>query len=100
MSLFRHSWLCDLTQRAVTTRSIRCIPGVAASRIIVFLHPALRRTESSSRKTRATSANWLGWRRLLEAAIAYLEARGNPMDIMLNHVLEVESVDTMMLAPL
>jgi predicted nuclease of predicted toxin-antitoxin system len=37
---------------------------------------------------------------LLKAAVAYLEARGNPMDIMLDHVLEVETVDTMTLAPL
>lgn len=36
-------------------------------------------------------------RELLFAAIAYLESQGDPMRIMVNHVLEVESLDVMTL---
>ena len=39
-------------------------------------------------------------RSLLCAAIAYLDELGNPMDVMVNHVLEVSADRTMRLFPL
>jgi predicted nuclease of predicted toxin-antitoxin system len=37
---------------------------------------------------------------LLQAALAYIESRGEPMDVMVNHVLEVEESGEMTLAAL
>ncbi len=39
-------------------------------------------------------------KRLLKAAIEYLERQGDPMDVMVNHVLEVTSEDQIDLYPL
>jgi predicted nuclease of predicted toxin-antitoxin system len=55
------------------------------------LHPGLIILPSIDRE-----GTWL----LLEAAIAYLEERGDPANNMLNHVLEVTELGTMTLAPL
>jgi hypothetical protein len=55
------------------------------------LHPGLIILPSIDRE-----GTW----RLLQAAIAFLERRGEPMDIMLNHVLEVATTGEMTLSAL
>jgi len=55
------------------------------------VHPGLIILPSIDRE-----ATWA----LLQAAIAYLEERSNPMDAMLNHVLEIEETGAITVAPL
>jgi predicted nuclease of predicted toxin-antitoxin system len=79
---------CIAQDRIIVTQNARDFRKLVGQ---VEIHPGLIILPSIDRE-----GTW----RLLEAAIAYLEARGDPIDVMLNHVLEVETVDTMTLAPL
>lgn len=79
---------CIAEDRIIVTQNARDFRKLVGQ---VEIHPGLIILPSIDRE-----GTW----HLLEAAIAYLEARGNPMDVMLNHVLEVEAIDTMTLAPL
>jgi predicted nuclease of predicted toxin-antitoxin system len=79
---------CIAQDRIIVTqnaRDFRKLVGLAE------VHPGLIILPSIDRE-----GTWL----LLEAAITYLETRGNPIDVMLNQVLEVVAIDTMTLAPL
>jgi hypothetical protein len=38
--------------------------------------------------------------RLLQAAIAFVEARGDPMNVMVNHVLEIDEAGRITLSPI
>ena len=55
------------------------------------LHPGLIILPSIDRE-----GTWL----LLQAAIAFLKSQGDPMDVMVNHVLDVATSGEMVLTPL
>jgi predicted nuclease of predicted toxin-antitoxin system len=79
---------CIAEDRVIATenaRDFRRLVGRAE------LHPGLIILPSIDRE-----GTW----RLLQAAIAFLERRGEPMDIMLNHVLEVATTGEMTLSAL
>lgn len=78
---------CIAQDRIIVTQNARDFRKLVGQ---VDIHPGLIILPSIDRE-----GTW----HLLEAPIAYLEARGRPADVMLNHVLEVEAVHTMTLAP-
>ena len=79
---------CIAEDRIVVTQNARDFRKLVAQ---VEVHPGLIILPSIDRE-----GTWL----LLEAAIVYLEARGNPIDVMLNHVLEVGSAEAITLETL
>lgn len=66
-------------------RDFRALVGTADIHPGLIILPALNR-----------DATWS----LLQKAIAYLEAAGDPMDVMVNHVLEIGADGAIRLAPL
>jgi predicted nuclease of predicted toxin-antitoxin system len=79
---------CIDEDRVIVTQNARDFRKLAGQ---TELHPGLIVLPSIDRE-----GTWF----LLEAALAYLEGHGNPMDVMLNHVLEVEATGAMTLWPL
>ncbi len=76
---------CIAEDRIIVTQNARDFRKLVGQ---VEIHPGLIILPSIDRE-----GTWL----LLEAAIGFLEARGNPIDVMLNQVLEVEVSGAMML---
>lgn len=74
--------LVIVTENAADFRAL--VAGTAIHPGLIIL-PCLDRTASAA---------------LIEAAIAHLTALGDPMDVMVNHVLEVAADKTMRLYPL
>lgn len=75
----------DLVLVTENARDFRALVAVAD------IHPGLI-TLPSAPRARSLA--------LLEAAIAFLDARGDPMDAMVNHVLEMDEDDGAVLYPL
>lgn len=79
---------CIAEDRVIVTENGRDFRDLVGR---IELHPGLIILPSIDRE-----GTW----RLLQAAIAFLENRGDPMDAMVNHVLEVATADGMEFAPL
>lgn len=79
---------CIAEDRVIVTENARDFRRLVGR---VELHPGLIILPSIDR-----DGTW----RLLQAAIAFVESRGDPMGIMLNHALEVATTGEMTLSPL
>ena len=79
---------CIAEDRVIVTQNARDFRRLAGN---TELHPGLIILPSLDRE-----GTWA----LLQAALAFLESRGEPMDIMVNHVLEVKASGKMTLMAL
>ena len=79
---------CIAEDRVIVTENGRDFRQLVAG---ADLHPGLMILPSISREE-----TW----RLLQAAIAFVEARGDPMNEMVNHVLEIDMAGTITFSPI
>ena len=79
---------CVAEDRVIVTENARDFRQLVAG---ADLHPGLMMLPSIDR-----DGSW----RLLQAAIAFVEARGDPMNEMVNHVLEIDIAERITLSPL
>lgn len=80
--------LCIAEDRVIVTENGRDFRALVGR---LELHPGLIILPSIDRE-----GTWL----LLQAAIAFLKSQGDPMDVMVNHVLDVATSGEMVLTPL